>query len=143
MQVREIMTRDVEIVDSNAVLKEAAGKMKNLDVGLMPVCDGEKLTGILTDRDITIRATAEGRNPSRTKVSQIMSTDVAYCFEDQEVEEAVSLMEAKQIRRLPILSRDKRLVGVVSLGDIAVHTGDRNLAGETLHEVSEPATPNR
>jgi CBS domain-containing protein len=143
MQVREIMTRDVEIVDSNAVLKEAAGKMKKLDVGLMPVCDGEKLTGILTDRDITIRATAEGRNPSRTKVSQIMSTDVAYCFEDQEVEEAVSLMEAKQIRRLPILSRDKRLVGVVSLGDIAVHTGDRNLAGETLQEVSEPATPNR
>ncbi|HZA55677.1 MAG TPA: CBS domain-containing protein [Candidatus Udaeobacter sp.] len=143
MQVREIMTRDVEIVDSNAVLKEAAGKMKKLDVGVMPVCDGEKLTGILTDRDITIRATAEGRNPSRTKVSQIMSTDVAYCFEDQEVEEAVSLMEAKQIRRLPILSRDKRLVGVVSLGDIAVHTGDRNLAGETLQEVSEPATPNK
>jgi CBS domain-containing protein len=143
MQVREIMTRDVETVGSNIVLKEAAAKMKKLDVGLMPVCDGEKLSGVLTDRDITIRATAEGKNPSRTKVSQIMSTDVAYCFEDQEVSEAVSLMEAKQIRRLPILSRDKRLVGVVSLGDIAVHTGDRNLAGETLQEVSEPATPNR
>jgi CBS domain-containing protein len=143
MQLREIMTPDVEVVDSKAVLKEAAAKMKQLDVGVMPVCDGEKLKGMLTDRDITVRATAEGRNPSKTKVSEIMSTDLAYCFEDQEVEEAVSLMEVKQIRRLPILSRDNRLVGIVSLGDIAVHAGDKNLAGDTLQEVSEPAAPKR
>ena len=143
MQLREIMTLDVEVVDSKAVLKKAAAKMKHLDVGVMPVCDGEKLKGMLTDRDITVRATAEGRNPSKTKVSEIMSTDLAYCFEDQEVEEAVSLMEVKQIRRLPILSRDNRLVGIVSLGDIAVHTGDKNLAGDTLQEVSEPAAPKR
>ena len=143
MQLREIMTPDVEVVDSKAVLKEAAAKMKHLDVGVVPVCDGEKLKGMLTDRDITVRATAEGRNPSKTKVSEIMSTDLAYCFEDQEVEEAVSLMEVKQIRRLPILSRDNRLVGIVSLGDIAVHTGDKNLAGDTLQEVSEPAAPKR
>jgi CBS-domain-containing membrane protein len=72
-----------------------------------------------------------------------MSTEIAYCLEDQEVEEAVSLMEARQIRRLPILNREKRLVGIVSLGDIAVHTGDRDLAGETLQEISEPAEPKR
>jgi CBS domain-containing protein len=143
MQLREIMTLDVEVVDSKAVLKEAAAKMKRFDVGVMPICDGEKLKGMLTDRDITVRATAEGRNPSKTKVSEIMSTDPAYCFEDQEVEEAVSLMEVKQIRRLPILSRDNRLVGIVSLGDIAVHTGDKNLAGDTLQEVSEPSAPKR
>jgi CBS domain-containing protein len=143
MQLREIMTPNVEVIKSNAVLKEAAAKMKQLDVGLVPVCDGETLKGILTDRDITIRATAEGRDPKKTKVSDVMSTDVAYCFEDQEVEEAVSLMEAKQIRRLPILSHDKRLVGVVSLGDIAVRTKDRHLTGETLEEVSEPASPKR
>jgi CBS domain-containing protein len=143
MQLREIMTPNVEVVKTDAVLKEAAAKMKQLDVGLMPVCDGDTLTGMLTDRDITVRATAEGRNPSKTKVADVMSTDVAYCFEDQEVEEAVSLMEVRQIRRLPILSRDKHLVGIVSLGDIAVHTGDRNLAGETLREVSEPAFPKR
>jgi CBS domain-containing protein len=98
---------------------------------------------MLTDRDITIRATADGREPSRTKVAEVMSTDVAYCLEDQEVAEAVSLMETRQIRRLPVLSQDKRLVGIVSLGDIAVHAGDRDLAGETLQEISEPAQPKR
>ena len=143
MQLREIMTRDVEVVKSDASLKQAASKMKDLNVGLIPVCMGEKLGGILTDRDITVRATAEGRDPLKTKVSDIMSQEVAYCFEDQEIEEAASLMEVKQIRRLPILSRDKKLVGIVSLGDLAVHTGNKQLAGETLKEVSEPATPRR
>ena len=113
--------------------------MKSLDVGLIPVCDGDRLQGILTDRDITIRATAAGRNPKEAKVADVMSTDIAYCLEDQEVEEAVQLMEARQIRRLPILSSEKRLVGIVSLGDIAVHVGDREMAGETLNELSQPA----
>jgi len=143
MELREIMTRNPEVVSGDASLQEAATKMKNLDVGLMPICDGDRLQGMLTDRDITIRATADGRDPNKTKVTEVMSTDVAYCFEDQDVAEAVSLMEARQIRRLPILNKDKRLVGVVSLGDIAVHVGDRDLAGETLQEVSEPAQPKR
>ena len=143
MELREIMTRNPEVVSGDASLQEAATKMKNLDVGLMPICDGDRLQGMLTDRDITIRATADGRDPNKTKVTEVMSTDVAYCFEDQEVAEAVSLMEARQIRRLPILNKDKHLVGVVSLGDIAVHVGDRDLAGETLQEVSEPAQPKR
>ena len=143
MELREIMTRNPEVISGDASLKEAATKMKNLDVGLIPVCDGDRLQGMLTDRDITIRATADGRDPSRTKVTEVMSTDVAYCLEDQEVAEAVSLMEARQIRRLPILSQDKSLVGSVSLGDTAVHAGDRDLAGETLQEISEPAQPKR
>jgi CBS domain-containing protein len=143
MELREIMTRNPEVVSRQTSLQEAAAKMKTLDVGLMPVCDGDRLTGLLTDRDITIRATADGRDPKKTRVSDVMSTDVAYCFEDQDVAEAVSLMEARQIRRLPILSKDKRLIGVVSLGDIAVHARDRDLAGETLQEVSEPAQPKR
>jgi CBS domain-containing protein len=117
--------------------------MRDLDVGLIPVCEGEELKGTLTDRDITVRATAEGCNPSKIKVSDIMSTDIVYCFEDQEIEEAMSLMEAKQIRRLPILSREKRLVGIVSLGDLAVHAGQNELLGETLKEVSRPAIPRR
>ena len=98
---------------------------------------------MLSDRDITIRATAAGRDPTKTKVAEIMSTDIAYCLEDQDVDEAVSLMEVRQIRRLPVLDQNKRLVGIVSLGDIAVHTGDRDLAGETLQEISEPAEPKR
>ena len=117
--------------------------MKSLDVGLIPICDGDRLQGILTDRDITIRATAEGRDPARTLVTDVISTDIAYCLETQPVEEAVSLMEARQIRRLPILDQNKRLVGVVSLADIAVHFGDRDLSGETLEEISSPAEPRR
>jgi CBS domain-containing protein len=144
MRLGEVMTRDVEVIGSNAPLKEAAAKMKALDVGLIPVCEGDELKGTLTDRDITVRATAKGRNPSKTKVSDIMSKEeIAYCFEDQEIEEAMSLMEARQIRRLPILNREKRLVGIVSLGDLAVHTGQNELLGETLKEVSRPAVPRR
>ena len=142
MRLGEVMTRDVEVIGTNAPLKEAAAKMKTLDVGLIPVCEGDELKGTLTDRDITVRATAEGR-PSKTKVSDIMSKEIAYCFEDQEIEEAMSLMEARQIRRLPILSRENRLVGIVSLGDLAVHTGQNELLGETLKEVSRPAVPRR
>jgi len=143
MELRDIMTRNVEVVNGNASLKEAAAKMKKLDVGLIPVCDGDRLKGLLTDRDITIRATANGRDPSKTKVNEVMSTDIAYCLEDQAVDEAVILMEARQIRRLPILNQDKQLVGIVSLADIAVHVGDRDLTGETLEEISEPAEPKR
>jgi len=143
MDLRDIMTRNVEVVSAGASLKNAAKKMKDLDVGLIPVCDGDRLKGVLTDRDITIRATADGRDPSKTKVSEVMSTDLAYCLEDQEVEEAVSVMEARQIRRLPIVNQDKRLIGIISLADIAVHVGDRDLSGETLEEISAPAEPKR
>ena len=143
MDLRDIMTRNVEVVSAGASLKNAAKKMKDLDVGLIPVCDGDRLKGVLTDRDITIRATANGRDPSKTKVSEVMSTDLAYCLEDQEVEEAVSVMEARQIRRLPIVNQDKRLIGIISLADIAVHVGDRDLSGETLEEISAPAEPKR
>lgn len=143
MELREIMTRDVEVVSGRASVKDAAVKMKDLDVGLIPVCEGDQLRGMLSDRDITVRATAAGRDPEETRVEEIMSTDIAYCLEDQEVEEAVSLMEARQIRRLPILNQDKRLVGIVSLGDIAVHAGDADLAGETLQEISAPSEPKR
>jgi len=137
------MSRNVEVVSAGASLRDAARKMKELDVGLIPVCDGDRLKGVLTDRDITIRATADGRDPAKTMVSEIMSTDLAYGREDQEVGEAVSVMEARQIRRLPIVNQDKRLIGIISLADIAVHVGDRDLSGETLEEISAPAEPKR
>jgi len=143
MQVGEVMTRHVEVIDSNAPLREAASKMKTLDVGLIPVCDGEKLRGMLTDRDITVRDVAEGYDPSKTKVADIMSTDLAYCYEDDEIDTALNLMEKRQIRRLPVISRQKQLVGIVSLGDLAVHTGKKARVGETLGEVSQPASPRR
>src|SRR5262245_32927925 len=141
MRLGEMMATNVEVIGSNASLKEAAAKMRDLEVGFIPVCEGDELKGTLTDRDITVRAMAEGRSPSRTNVSDIMSKEIAYCFEDQEIEEAMSLMEAKQIRRLPILNREKRLVGIVSIGDLSVQAWQNILLGETLREVSLPAIP--
>jgi CBS domain-containing protein len=146
MQIREIMTEAPEIVRSDATAMEAAEKMRELNVGALPVCDGERLHGVLTDRDIAVRLVAEGLDASSTRVSEIMTPEVAYCFDDQTVEEAATLMEAEQIRRLPILNRDKRLVGMLSLGDLAVRTHaseDRDLVDETLKNISEPSEPNR
>jgi CBS domain-containing protein len=143
MQLKEIMTRGVNVISPEATLKEAAEKMKNLDVGPLPVCDGERLVGMLTDRDITVRVVAAGCDPSTTKVGDVMTPEVVYCFEDQSVEEAAKLMEEQQIRRLPVLNRNKWLVGIISLGDLAVDTGDRQLAGKVLEQVSEPAEPRR
>jgi CBS domain-containing protein len=143
MQVHEIMTPEVEVIHPDASLKEAAEKMSRLEIGPLPVCDGERLVGMLTDRDITIRATAQGRDPNTTKVRDAMTSAVVYCFEDQEVEIAAQMMEMRQIRRVPVLTRDKRLVGIVSLGDLSVETQDQQLAGQTLEGVSEPGKPNR
>ena len=143
MRLGEVMTRDVETIDSNSPLKQAAAKMKSLDIGLIPVCDGDKLKGTLTDRDITVRATAEGRHPTKTKVGDIMSTDIVYCFEDQEIEEAMSLMEARQIRRLPILSREKRLVGIVSSVTWQCMLDKMSSSVERLRKYSRPAVPRR
>ncbi|MEX0803901.1 MAG: CBS domain-containing protein [Candidatus Binatia bacterium] len=143
MRVAEIMTRDPEVVTSEFVLKDAALKMRELGVGMLPIRNDDRLVGMLTDRDITIRATAEGRDPTKTQVHEVMTQDMVYCFEDQDVSEAAKLMQEKQIRRLPILNREKRLVGIVSLGDVAVHSGEKNVVAETIKEVSEPAEPHR
>jgi CBS domain-containing protein len=142
MKVKEVMTRGVEVIHPEATVKEAAEKMKKLDVGPLPVCDNDRLLGMLTDRDVTLRATAEGRDPAQLKVSDVMTPGVEYCFEDDDVREAAKHMETKQIRRLPVLNRDKRLVGIVSLGDMAVD-GDEKLAGKALKGISEPAEPKR
>ena len=136
MQVNEVMTRGVECVSPDATLQEAARTMKDLDGGPLPVCDNDRLAGILTDRDIAVRAVAEGRDPRATRVRDVLSPGVVYCFEDDDVQEAARLMEEKQVRRLVVLDRAKRLVGIVSLGDLAVQTSDRDLAGKALEEVS-------
>ena len=139
MQLKEIMTTDVEVVKPESSITEAAKKMRSLDVGALPVCDGRRLLGMVTDRDITIRATAEARDPDNTLVRDCMSPEIIYCFEDQNAEEAERLMQEKQIRRLPVLTREKRLAGIVALGDLATKTGDVQQIGRTIREVSEPA----
>jgi CBS domain-containing protein len=143
MLLREIMTRSVEVIRPDATLQDAAERMRSLDVGSLPVCDGERLVGMITDRDITVRATAKGSDPSTTQVRDVMTDEVVYCFEDQNVEEAARLMSERQIRRLVILNRDKRLVGIVAMADLAVDTDDEEMSGEVLEAVSEPSAPAR
>lgn len=138
MQVSDVMTTSVETIRPDSPLQEAAERMKSLDVGPLPVCDGDRLVGMITDRDITVRAVAQGFGGTMGSVRDVMTPDVVYCFEDQDVQEAAKLMQEHQIRRLVVLNRDKRLVGIVSLGDVAVETGDEKLAGTTLEKVSEP-----
>ena len=141
MQVKEVMTRGVECARPGTSLQEAARKMRDLDVGPLPVCgDNNKLVGLLTDRDIVVRAVAEGKDPRTAKVRDAMTEGVCYCFEEDDVVDAARLMKDKQIRRLVVLNGDKRLAGIVSLGDLAVETGgDREVAGKTLEGVSRPA----
>jgi CBS domain-containing protein len=137
------MTPGVEVIHPRSTVAEAAEKMKGLDVGILPVCDGDRLMGMLTDRDIVVRIIADQRDPKQTTVIDAMTPQVAYCFEDEDVQEAAMLMVDKQIRRLPVLNREKRLVGIVSLGDLAVQTKNTQLSGEVLEYVSEPAPPQR
>ena len=143
MLVKDVMTRHVECVSPEDTIQAAARKMRDLDVGPMPVCgpDG-KLAGMLTDRDITVRATADGKDPKATKVREAMTPDVVYVFEDQDTGEAVREMKDRQIRRLLVLSRDKKLSGIVSLGDLSVDA-DKRQAADVLKDVSEPAEPRR
>jgi CBS domain-containing protein len=143
MTLKDLMTPGVEVIAPEATIQQAAAKMRRLNIGSLPVCDGAQLVGMLTDRDITVRAVAEGCDPTTTSVREAMTPDTAYCFEDQHIEDAIQTMERYQIRRLPILSREKRLVGMVSIGDLAVSSGNETQVGATLRQVSEPAAPRR
>jgi len=137
MNIKDIMTTEVQVLEPNDTLQTAAQKMRGHDIGLLPICDNDRLVGVVSDRDLAIRATAEGLDPKSTKVSQIKSDDVAYCFDDQSVDEAARVMQERQIRRLVVLDRkDKRMVGIVALGDVATN-GTAKTAGEVLEVVSE------
>jgi CBS domain-containing protein len=135
------MTRNLEEIPPDATLKDAAQKMKSMDFGALPVCQSGQVLGILTDRDITIRAVADGCDPTQTHVRDAMTTNVVFCYDDEDVQQATELMEQKQIRRLLVLDHDKHPVGIVSLGDIATRVRDERLSGEVLEQISEPAQP--
>src|SRR5262245_49681948 len=123
MKVRDVMTPGAECISPDATLQEAARKMQMLDVGPLPVCgDNNKLVGMLTDRDIVVRVVAEGGDARTAKVRDAMTEGISYCFENDDVKQAAQLMRLKQIRRLVVLNEDKHLVGIVSLGDLAVET---------------------
>jgi CBS domain-containing protein len=136
MQLKDVMTTKVQLTDPSAKLKEAAISMRDGDFGLLPVGANDRLVGTITDRDIAVRAVAEGKDPNTTTVGDVMSEGIHYCFEDQEVEDAARLMSEAQVRRLPVLNRDKRLVGIVALADLATQTPASASAGSALTGVS-------
>lgn len=141
MKVSEVMTRQVRVIAPDRSIREAARLMDELNVGVLPVCDGQRLLGIITDRDITVRATAVGKDPDNVPVREIMTEDVRWCFEDEAVEDVAQIMGDVQIRRIPVVDRNKRLVGIVALGDLA--TDRAQGAGEALRRISEPSEPDR
>lgn len=139
MLVKHIMTRDVRVLPPQATVEQAAQEMKRYDCGMIPICVGPRIVGIITDRDIALRAAGEGRDPSVTSLDSIMSQDtLVYCYEDEDVQEVARVMSDHQVRRVPVLDHEKHLVGVVSLGDLATVTRDSKLAGKVLDDVSEP-----
>jgi CBS domain-containing protein len=140
MRVSEVMTRHVEIMNPRQSIREAAQRMCDMDVGALPIGDNDRLVGMLTDRDIAVRAVALGKD-ANSPIRDVMSTDVRYCFEDEEVLAVADTMADQQLRRLPVLNRDKRLVGILTIGDLAVsENGSPRLykVGEALAGISHP-----
>ena len=136
-KISEVMSTDVQTISPDATIEEAAQEMRDGDFGLLPVGDEEQLLGVITDRDIAVRAVAEGSGPD-TLVREIMSEGVIWAHEDDSIEEAAQIMSDHQIRRLPIVDADQRLVGIVSLGDFAVDSADIGPVAEALSEISSP-----
>lgn len=136
MKVSEAMTHDVRLATPDQTICEAAKTMAQIDAGALPVEEQDRLVGVITDRDIAVRAVAEGKSPS-TKVADVMSREVLYCYEDQDLDDVLRNMGAVKVRRLPVLNRDKRLVGIISLGDVALHH-DPAKAEKAIKELSMP-----
>jgi CBS domain-containing protein len=143
MLVRDCMTKKVELAAPGMSLRHAAQKMRDGDYGFLPVGENDRLVGMITDRDIAVRAVAEGKDPKSTRVREVMSDKVLYCFDDQTTEEVAENMGLNQVRRLPVLNRQKRLVGILALGDLADPKRDAEhakdaLCGISRHEHHEP-----
>jgi len=130
------MTQSVRIASPDQTLRDAAKAMASLDAGVLPVSENDRLVGMITDRDIAVRGVAEGKGPDAT-IREVMSMDVKYCFDDEDAEDVLRNMSDLKVRRLPVVNRDKRLVGIISLGDLAMN-GEPARAGEALGGISQP-----
>ena len=137
MQIREVMTQNVHTISPDSTLRDAAMEMSKIDAGILPVSDGNRLIGMITDRDIAIRGIGHGLGPD-ARVGDVMTHDVRYCFDDQDLEDVSDNMGDIQVRRLPVVDRNKRLVGIVSLGDLATSTSGALPAAEALRGVARP-----
>jgi CBS domain-containing protein len=138
MKISECMSRDVRVCAPDHTLQSAAQTMAEMDAGFLPVGEGDRLIGIVTDRDIAIRGVAKGQ-PPESNIRSVMSSEVCYCFEDDDIDEVADNMSQIQVRRLPVVDRDKRLVGIVALSDIA-RGGNRSSVGEALGDIARPSS---
>jgi len=139
MKVSEAMTTDVQIASPSQTIQQAARMMAEIDAGVLPVGDNDRLVGMITDRDIAIRAVAEGKGPD-ARVGEVMTREIRYCFDDEDIDQVRQNLADQQIRRIPVVDRDKRLVGILSLGDLAL-AGIGARIGETLADISRPGGP--
>ena len=139
MKIREVMTQDVKVAGPDQTLAEAARMMAECDAGALPVGEDDRLVGMLTDRDIVIRGVAKDLGPD-TPIREVMSKEVLYCFQDEDVEHVADNMGEQQVRRLPVLDREKRLVGIVSIGDLAAHAKPKT-SGQAITAISRPGGP--
>ena len=137
-QLKELMSRDVKVISPEMTIGEAARKMRDGDFGMLPVGEDDRMIGTISDRDIAIRAVAEGKDAG-TKVREVMSEGIAWAYEDDSVEQAAMIMSEHQVRRLPVMNRDKRLVGIVALGDFAVESSEIRPTSLALSEISRPS----
>jgi CBS domain-containing protein len=140
-QVSDVMTRGVRALSPRDSVVRAAQAMQELDVGAIPICNEERLVGIVTDRDLVVRGLAQGCDAT-TPIDQVMSRQPLWCFEDQPIDDVMAYMRKSQVRRVPVIDKDNHLVGMVSLGDVAVKS-DEQMAGQALRSISEPAQPDR
>ena len=137
-QLKDLMSRDVKVISPDMSIRDAARQMRDGDFGMLPVGENDRMIGTISDRDIAIRAVADGKDTG-TKVRDVMSEGIAWVFEDDSVDEAAKIMSKRQVRRLPVVDRDKRLVGIVALGDFAVESSEIRPAAEALSEISKPS----
>ena len=137
-QLKDLMSRDVKVVGPDVTIADAARMMRDGDFGMLPVSENDRMIGTISDRDIAIRAVAEGKGAD-TKVRDVMSEGIAWAYEDDSVEKAAKLMSERQVRRLPVVDRDKRLIGIVALGDFAVERSQIEPAAQALSEISKPS----
>lgn len=137
MIIRDVMTANPKLCTPETTLKDAACMMRDLDTGFIPVCEGDRIAGVLTDRDMVVRSMCKGHDPAQAKVRDCMSQDICWIQQDQDIKDAIAIMEERKIRRMLVMDTQKRLVGVLSLGDLAETQGLRSLAEEVLSKVSE------
>lgn len=136
MYIRDVMTKDVEVISAESSLSEAAQKMKERNIGIVPVVEGENILGVLTDRDIAIRSVADGRDPLKTVAGEVMSSGFFWCYENHDIREAAQMMRDNQVRRVIVLDHRDKIAGIVSLGDLAVELHNDKMSGSVLKGIS-------